>query len=183
MSPNRATVSDSLLAPEGLRVAGLRDRHRAAAVMTRGFSLDAWSNVASMSSAIFAAAILNIAGSWPANIILGLVAGPLIWIGSTYAGSLPIRGAWMLRTPQGAAVLRLNGSTILSFAAWPRGLGIGDQLLDHLTTEADRSRHVVCLRCPRGEVAFYQRHGFVVIGDEHRRSPQLVRMRRPATQR
>lgn len=183
MSPNPAVVPDSLLAPKGLRVTGLQDRHRAAVVTTRGFSMDPWSNVASMSLAIFAAMILNIAGSSPANITLGLIAGPFIWIGSTYVGAFTMSGAWMLRTPQGVAVLRLNGSTILSFAAWPRGLGIGDQLLDHLTTEADRSGHAVCLRCPRAEVAFYQRHGFLVIGDEHRWSPLLVRMRRPATQR
>lgn len=107
--------------------------------------MDPWSTVASMSLAVFAAVILNIAGSWSANVVLGLIAGPLVWIGSTYAGAFTMRGAWMLRTPQGAAILQLNKNKVVLFAAWPRGLGIGDQLLGHLTTAADRSGHAVRL--------------------------------------
>ncbi len=147
--------------------------------------MDLWSNVAAMSVASFAAVAANVAGSWSVNVVLGMFAGPPLWIGFIYAGTMIVRAdrSWLLRTPQGAAVLRLNGTTVHSFAAWPHGLGIGGQLLVYLTTEADRSGQAVGLRCTRADAAFYQRHGFVPIGGEHPWLPLLVRMRRPATHR
>lgn len=85
---------------------------RAACLMTRGLFTDLWSNVLAMSVASFAAVTANLVGSLPENVVLGLFAGSPLRIGFIYAGTTREDRGRLVRTPHGAAVLRLRAESV-----------------------------------------------------------------------
>lgn len=157
---------------------GRRQRHRAGVVMRRGFARDPLPVSAFIAITSLVAVTRNVTGSWVAGLLLGVIVGPGAWAISVYAGAFMMRRAWMLTTPEGTAVLQLKNGKIHTFAAWPRGRGIGDELLQRATTEADQADADLHLSCHRARIAFYKRHGFTTTGHQPRWSPLAARMDR-----
>lgn len=165
--------------PQDLRVAGRRDRHRAGVVQRRGFARGPLPVSVFIATTALVAWAAHITGSGVAALLLGVIVGPGAWATAVYAGAFMTTRAWMLTTPGGVAVLQLKkNGTIHTFAAWPRGRGIGDQFLQRVTTEADRAGSGLHLSCHRGRVAFYERHGFTVTRRQPKWSPLPIRMNR-----
>lgn len=147
--------------------------------MQRGFARDPLPVSVFTAVTALVAMAWNVTGSRVADLLLGVIVGPGAWAISVYAGAFVMRRAWMLTTPEGAAVLQLkkNGK-IHTFAAWPRGRGIGDKLLQRVTTEADQEDTDLHLSCHRARAAFYERHGFTTSGHHPQWSPLAAGMDR-----